>query len=86
MRYSDPPARIVAAGGRGGRMETHAQKVRALAVAIATAESVLGLPSGQGETLTSRVERIIEAVQGGELDRRTYRAVWLVRSQVASLV
>jgi hypothetical protein len=67
-------------------METHAQKVRALAVAIATAESVLGLPSGQGETLTSRVERIIEAVQGGELDRRTYRAVWLVRSQVASLV
>jgi hypothetical protein len=66
-------------------MVTHAQKVRALAVAIANAESVLGLASGQGAPLTWRVERIIQAVQSGELDRRTYRAVWLVRSRLLAL-
>jgi hypothetical protein len=66
-------------------MATHPQKVRALAVAIANAERVLGLPSGQGAPLTWRVERIIQATQSGGLDRRTYRAVWLVRSRLVAL-
>jgi hypothetical protein len=66
-------------------MVTQAEKVRALAVAIANAEKVLGLPSGKGESLTWRVERITQAAQSGELDGRTYRAVWLVRNRLLAL-
>lgn len=58
---------------------TDADRARALATVLVRSELTLGLPHDSTVPLQQRVERVIRAAQNGNLDARSYRAIWLMR-------